>query len=186
LSNPHGQVNGVEKIKHEPLSEAGNTEKVDDEGYTGVALEDETQEEKDEHATPEFLTPIAGKMTGSMEEFEHIQGVEESFSEEVRECLKDSLSCYQTCTETLTRCLRMGGEHARQEHLNLLMDCAKICNLNADFILRNSAYYPQTCGITADICDECGDSCDRFNDDFMKECAAVCRRCAESCREIAR
>ncbi len=80
----------------------------------------------------------------------------------------------------------MGGEHAKLEHLNLLMDCAKICSTNADFILRNSTYYPQTCGITADICDECGDTCDRFDDDFMKECANVCRRCSESCREIAR
>ena len=131
-------------------------------------------------------SPIAGKMSGSMEELERVHGSEIQTSDEVRECVKDCLDCYQNCTETTIRYLTMGGEHAEQEQLNLLMDCARICNTNADFMLRNSTYYPQTCGLTADICDECADICDRFDDDFMKECASVCRRCAESCREMAR
>ncbi len=131
-------------------------------------------------------SPIAGRMSGNMEDLERMQSSEVMNSEEVQECIKDSVDCYRSCTETIIRCLTMGGKHAEYEHLNLLMDCARICNTNADFMLRNSTYYPQTCGITADICDECGDTCDRFSDDFMKECASVCRRCAESCREMAR
>ena len=119
----------------------------------------------------------------SLRDFKVQKGVT---SDEVRECLKDSIDCYQTCTETALRCLTLGGKHAESKHLNLLIDCAKICSTNADFMLRNSTYSPQTCGITADICDECADTCDRFEDDFMKECASMCRRCAESCREMAR
>lgn len=144
---------------------------------------------KTEHSgedwTPED-SPIAGRISGSMEQLERLQGSELMASEEVRECIRDCLDCYQTCTETTMRCLNEGGKHVAPEHLNLLMDCAKICNTNADFMLRNSTYYPQSCGLTADICDECADTCDRFEDDFMKECASVCRRCAESCREMAR
>ncbi|MCW4000045.1 MAG: four-helix bundle copper-binding protein [Candidatus Bathyarchaeota archaeon] len=131
-------------------------------------------------------SPLAGRISGTMEELERIQSCEMMYSDEVRECLKDSLDCYQSCTETTMRCLRMRGKHSEPGHINLLMDCAKICSNNADFIIRNSPYYPQTCGICADICDECSDVCDRFEDDFMKECASVCRRCAESCREMAR
>ncbi len=157
---------------------------VDDEGYTGEALEED--EEVGDQWSSEKRSPIAGRMFGSREELERVHGSEVTASDEVRECLKDCLSSYQTCTETTIRCLTMGDQHAEQEHLNLLMDCARICNVNADFMLRNSTYYPQTCGLTADICDECADTCDRFDDDFMKECASVCRRCAESCREIAR
>ncbi len=145
-----------------------------------------TQEDIDEGWTDKNQSPLTGRMSGSMEELERMQSSEMTTSDEVQECLKDSLDCYQTCTKTTIRCLNMGGKHAESEHVNLLMDCAKICNTNADFMLRNSTYYPQTCGITADICDECGDMCDRFDDDFMKECASVCRRCAESCREMAR
>jgi hypothetical protein len=147
--------------------------------------EDSRQSKEDEWSN-ENRSPIAGRMSGSMEALERMQGSQETLSNEVRECLRDSLDCYQTCTETIARCLSMGGVHAQLGHINLLIDCARMCNTNADFILRNSTYYPQTCGLTADICDECADTCDRFEDDFMKECASVCRRCSESCREMAR
>jgi hypothetical protein len=145
----------------------------------------------DEHAGEEVWatsseSPIAGRISTSMEELERMRESELMASDEVRECLKNCLDCYQTCTETTIRCLALGGKHSKLAVMSLLMDCATICNLNADFMLRNSNFYPQTCGITADICDECADVCERFDDDFMKQCASVCRRCAESCREMAR
>jgi hypothetical protein len=159
----------------------------DDKGYSEETEESEaqTQEDTDEGWSNQKTSPVVGKISGTMEELERIQSSEMT-SDEVRECLKDSLDCYQTCSETIMRCLKMGGKHAEPEHINLLLDCAKICSTNADFILRNSTYYSQTCGITADICDECADTCDRFKEDFMKECAGACRRCAESCRELTR
>lgn len=144
------------------------------------------KEETDETWQGETQSQVAGRMTGTMEDLERIQESEFIMSEEVRECIQDCLDCFKTCNQTLIRCLGMGGRHAEMEHLNLIMDCARICNTNADFMVRNSTYYPQSCGLTADICDECADTCDRFEDDFMKECASVCRRCAESCREMAR
>ncbi len=146
----------------------------------------QTQEDIAEGWAEKNQLPLTGRMSGTMDELERIQNSENMTSEEVRECLKDSMECYQTCSETILRCLSIGGKHAEAEHINLIMDCAKICNTNADFMLRNSTYYPQTCGICADICDECADNFDRFDEDFMKECASVCRRCAESCREMAR
>ena len=186
-----------ESYKHETENlQKGKPEYLEDEsrdmrsekGYTKGTTEDEaqTKEDEDEEWSERSQSPLAGRMSGSMEQLERIQSSEVTTSDEVRECLRDSLDCYQMCTETAARCLTMGGKHAEFEHMNLLMDCAKICSTNADFIIRNSTYYPQTCGITADICDECADNCDRFDEDFMKECASVCRRCAESCREMAR
>ncbi len=186
MPRPYGQGDdsGNNKVDYSIGVEPIKIGTVEDEGYSGEALEDDAHEEEAEAETkPE--SPIAGKMSGSMEQLEKLQA-ESTVGGEVRECLEDCIDCCKTCTETVTKCLTMGGEHAKLEHLNLLIDCAKICSANADFILRNSTYYPQTCGITADICDECGDTCDRFDDDFMKECANVCRRCSESCREIAR
>jgi Domain of Unknown Function (DUF326) len=148
--------------------------------------EEQTKEDADEGWENQNQSPLAGRISRTMEELERIQSSEIITTDEVRECIKDSLDCYQNCTETIIKCLSMGGKHTKYKHLNLLMDCAKICSTNAEFMLRNSTYYPQICGITADICDECADSCDRFDEDFMKECASVCRRCAESCREMAR
>jgi hypothetical protein len=160
---------------------------TDEKVYLEDTADDEaqTREDADEGWSIEKQSPVVGRISGTMEELERLQSSEMT-SDEVRECLKDSLDCYQTCSETIMRCLKMGGKHSEPEHLNLLLDCAKICSTNADFVLRNSTYYPQICGVTADICDECADTCDRFDDDFMKECASVCRRCAESCREMAR
>lgn len=145
----------------------------------------QTQEDIDEGWIEKKPSSLTGGISGAMEELEQIPS-ELTASDEVRECVNDSADCYQICTETILRCLTAGGKHAKPEHINLLLDCAKICNINADFMLRNSTYYPQTCGICADICDECSDVCERFEDDFMQECASVCRRCAESCREMTR
>jgi hypothetical protein len=156
---------------------------VNEKGYAEEEMRSQQDEEED--WTTEHPSPVAGRISGTMEDLERVQS-SENMSDEVRECIKDSLDCYQTCTETVTRCLMMGGKHSEFEHLNLLLDCSRVCSTNADFMLRNSTYYPQICGICADICDECADTCDRFDDDFMKECASVCRRCAESCREMAR
>ncbi len=176
------------KLDYKGEVESRDMRSVDEKRYAEETAGDQaqTKEDTDEGWTSNKESELSGRMSGTMEELERIQSSETMTSDEVRECLKDSLDCYQTCTETTIRCLTMGGKHAEYEHLNLLMDCAKMCNTNADFMLRNSTYYPQTCGITADICDECADTCDRFDDDFMKECASVCRRCAESCREMAR
>ncbi len=177
LENPtnpdeSNQVNARNMKEHD---EPGFVEKSNDEEEAeGVWQGSETQSQ------------VAGRMTGTMEDLERIQESEFIMSDEVRECIQDCLDCFKTCNQTLIRCLGMGGKHAEIEHLNLIMDCARICNTNSEFMLRNSTYYPQTCGLTADICDECADTCDRFEDDFMKECASVCRRCAESCREMAR
>lgn len=157
-----------------------------DDYVAGAGLEAPTQEDIDEGWTQKNQSPLAGRMCGTMEELERIQSSEMMTVDELHEGIKDSLDCYQICTETILRCVTLGGKHAEPEHINLLLDCAKICSANADFMLRSSTYYPQICGICADICDECGDTCDRFEDVFMKECASVCRRCAEFCREMAR
>lgn len=181
-SYDHGK-DYLEKIKPDYIDElvSRDMKSVDEQGYTGETLEDE----EDEQWSNENRSPIAGKMSGSMEELERIHG-EVTTNDVVRECLKNSFDCYQKCTETITRCITLEGKHFEPEHLNLLMDCARICVTNADFILRNSNCYQQTCSITANICDECADNFERFEEDFMKECANVCRRCAESCREMTR
>ncbi len=146
----------------------------------------ELTQEDTEEGWQKNPSPLAGRMTGSMEELERIQSAEMIADNEVKECIKDSLNCQSACVDTFKRCLELGGEHAEPRNVNLLLDCARICGATADFMLRNSTYYPQTCGLAADICDECADNCDRFEEDFMRECGGFCRRCAESCREMAR
>jgi hypothetical protein len=109
-------------------------------------------------------------------------------------CISNCTACYRICTETLSHCLEMGGAHVEQQHIRTLMDCAAICRLSLDLMLRHSPYHSQVCGVCADVCTACAESChaiggnesvDGNADAIMLSCAEVCTKCAESCREIA-
>lgn len=115
---------------------------------------------------------------------EHSQAM---ISQEMRDCIQECQSCHSICLESVTHCLQMGGEHARPEHIRMLLDCAEICETSANFMLRGSEFHPRTCGVCAEVCERCAQDCERFTDDpMMQACARACRSCAQSCREMAR
>src|SRR5688500_15166327 len=105
---------------------------------------------------------------------------------EMANCMEECQQCHNICLETLAHCLTMGGAHAEASHINLLIDCAEICQTSANFLLRDSTMHTRTCGACADVCEHCAASCEKMGEDAqMKECAKACRRCAESCRKMA-
>ena len=106
--------------------------------------------------------------------------------EKMRACIAECHNCHNSCTETVTHCLDMGGDHAKPRHIRLLLDCAEICQTSANFMLRVSAFHGQTCGVCAEVCERCAEDCERFGDDpMMQQCAEACRSCAQSCHEMA-
>jgi len=106
---------------------------------------------------------------------------------QMQKCIDDCSKCYQTCTMTLRHCIEMDGSHAEAKHLTLLMDCAKICKMAEDFMLRGSEHHACICTECVHICEQCADSCEDIDpsDPHMMECARMCRECAESCREMS-
>ena len=103
---------------------------------------------------------------------------------EVQACIDQCSVCHDVCLRAATtHCLEEGGEHARPEHMKLMLDCADICQVAADFMLRGSPRHPLVCGICAQICDACADDCERVGD--MDECVEACRACADSCRAMS-
>jgi hypothetical protein len=79
-----------------------------------------------------------------------------------------------------------GGEMADPTHIRLLLDCAQICQLSADFMLRLSDHHMMTCRICAEICDACAQACQSFaQDEELSQCARICAQCASSCREMS-
>ena len=108
-------------------------------------------------------------------------------SQQMRECIQECAGCHQVCLQTIQHCLAMGGKHAEQAHIRLLADCAQICAVSADFMLRGSDLHADTCGTCAAVCHRCGEDCDRTGagDEQMQLCADACRRCAASCRSMA-
>lgn len=107
-----------------------------------------------------------------------------NLSEDLKSCIDECNTCADVCLNMAsTHCLEKGGEHVAPAHFRLMLDCAEICRVSADFMLRNSPRHQLTCGICAEVCDRCAESCEKL--DGMERCAEACRRCAESCRKMA-
>ena len=113
----------------------------------------------------------------------HYSGV----SDRMKACIEECQTCHSVCLQTITHCLHMGGKHADPNHIGLLQDCAQICQTSADFMLRNSQLKGLTCGVCAEVCRRCAESCEHIGDDvMMQQCAQACRSCAQSCQEMTR
>jgi len=109
-------------------------------------------------------------------------------AKEMEQCIDDCLDCHSICLETsMSYCLEMGGKHAEPKHMRLMLDCSEICQVSANFMLRNSNFSTRTCNLCAEICIKCAESCEQFKgDEKMAACAKVCRRCAESCQQMSK
>ena len=97
-----------------------------------------------------------------------------------QQAVTQALECHRICEETITHCLQKRGKHAEAAHIRLLTDCADICRMAADFMVRGSEFHPQVCAVCADMCERCAVDCERFSDDeLMARCAQACRECAQ-------
>jgi hypothetical protein len=134
----------------------------------------------------EHTTPRETSGTGVAERTGQAWG--QQLSAEMRECIQNCLSCHAVCVETAAHCLRMGGKHAEERHIKLLLDCAQICATSADFMLRGSEMHGLTCGVCAEVCRSCAEDCEHMadGDQQMLACAEMCRRCADSCASMAK
>jgi hypothetical protein len=105
---------------------------------------------------------------------------------EVRRCIDECTRCHEVCLSTIPYCLEQGGQHAAEEHITLLLDCANICQTSADFMLRGSDEHARICAVCAALCSRCAEDCDQFaEDEVMHACAQNCRQCADSCEHMA-
>jgi hypothetical protein len=112
--------------------------------------------------------------------------VMKGLSAEMQMCIENCLRCHQVCEQMIQHCLRKGGRHAEASHIRLMQDCAAICALSADFMLRGSDLHSQTCGVCATICQACAESCRLMNDDeMMQMCVDACEACYDSCSKMA-
>ena len=89
------------------------------------------------------------------------------------------LACHATCLQTVEHCLTKGGAHAAREHIQLLLDCAELCESSAHFMIRESPFQGRICALCAEACRACEEACRRMGDAADLRCAESCRRCAE-------
>jgi len=104
----------------------------------------------------------------------------------LQECIEECLQCHAVCAMTVQHCLVKGHELADVDIVSVLLDCAEICQTNANFMLRGSPYHALTCTTCAAVCQVCAEACASFDDDEqLAHCAEVCASCSESCEQMA-
>jgi hypothetical protein len=104
-------------------------------------------------------------------------------TEMLRNCISSCIRCHNICLESaMSQCLDMGGDHVEPEHFRLLVNCADICQVAADFMLSRSQMHGRVCDLCAEICAACAESCEQVGE--MDECAQACRECEQQCRQM--
>jgi hypothetical protein len=99
-------------------------------------------------------------------------------------CIDDCLRCYRTCLGMASNhCLQLGGEHAKADHIQLMLACAEICRAAAHVMITGSRHHRHLCAECAEICTDCAGDCERLGQ--MQDCVSACRACAASCAEMA-
>lgn len=116
------------------------------------------------------------------------QTISKDIAPSLQICIQNCLDCYQICTRTIAQCLIKGGKHAETKHIQLLQDCADICNLSAQFMLRESDFHSSICKVCAEICSACAKNCESLDasDKEMKACSEACQKCATSCQDMSK
>jgi hypothetical protein len=107
-------------------------------------------------------------------------------SRDMQTCIDSCSDCHGVCLELIDHCLRFGGEHSRPHHIKQLQDCAEVCQVVLNAMLRVSSHYPRLCEVCAEVCDACGRDCARAarEDPVLLQGAEVCRTCADHCRSL--
>ena len=105
----------------------------------------------------------------------------------VGDCVLACVRSHAMCLETARYCTEQTSGHIAPGHIALLQDCAEMCQLTANSLLRRSSRHSVVCNACAELCETCARDCEAFTaDEQMKRCARVCRDCAESCRDMAK
>ena len=87
---------------------------------------------------------------------------------------------------TAQYCLTEGGEHADVNMIGALLDCAEICQVSANFMLRGSPHHVVTCAGCAELCRACEEALRSISgDERLVHCAEICAACADSCEKMA-
>ncbi|EKX67714.1 four-helix bundle copper-binding protein [Streptomyces ipomoeae] len=108
-----------------------------------------------------------------------------TMSKEMRECIDACMTAHRMCEETMSSCMRRGGQ-AEMQVMRALMDCADMTRICADMMMRGSDMMTQMCRMCAEACSLCAEACSSMPDDpQMARCAEACRRCADMCGAMA-
>lgn len=100
------------------------------------------------------------------------------------ECIDKCLASSRRCLETATYVIGQDHTSASSQRIVVLLDCAELCQVTANSMLRKSSQHALLCDACARLCENCAAAClEQGSDAVMRTCAETCRDCAQSCRD---
>ena len=101
----------------------------------------------------------------------------------MQDAIQACLDCHSMCLRmAMTYCAAQGGTHLAAAHLQLMMNCAEICQTCANFMLSNSPLQKTVTAACAEVCEACAKSCEQVG--AMQDCIDECRKCEQSCKTM--
>jgi hypothetical protein len=92
--------------------------------------------------------------------------------------------CKAACNNCLTSCLDEKDVKMMAKCIKLDLDCAKICEITADFISRQSDHAQHLIKECIEICTKCAQECVKYDMEHCQRCAVACKKCAEVCKNF--
>ncbi len=106
-------------------------------------------------------------------------------NQQYQDCIQACLECIEACNVCFDSCLKEDNVKMMAECNRLDRECAEICGMAVTAMQTGSRFVNQICGLCADICDACGNECNKHEHDHCQKCAEACFKCAEECRKMA-
>ena len=101
----------------------------------------------------------------------------------MQEAIQACLDCHSMCLRmAMTYCAAQGGRHLAAAHLQLMINCAEICQTCANFMLSDSPLHKTVTAACAEVCAACAKSCEQVGG--MQGCIDECRKCERSCKAM--
>lgn len=101
------------------------------------------------------------------------------------QCIEACDACATACNHCAAACLQEPDIKMMAHCIALDMACADFCRLSSASMARGDEHVLAICALCADICQTCGEECDRHEAEHCKACAQACFRCADECRRMA-
>ncbi len=105
--------------------------------------------------------------------------------EQFQSCIDACVRCAQECEHCAAACLQEDDVKILARCIKLDADCGKICWSAAGHMSRGSKFAQEICRVCADICEACGEECNKHGMDHCQRCAEPCFKCTEECRCMA-
>jgi hypothetical protein len=98
--------------------------------------------------------------------------------------LKELNACMALCNICFKACLKEEDLNSKALCIELTRECADICQLTASLLLRDSENLDKFIKLCGEICENCAEENDRYEEDYCQKCAHVCHKCSEMCYDF--